>query len=111
MEIIKGSPASPGRVSGRIKVIKNYNDIFVIELGDIMVAEGIHPDMSPVCLKVKGIITQEGSILQHACIIAREFHIPCVVGVNNCLDIFKNGEIIELDGSSGTIVKNIRQQN
>jgi pyruvate,water dikinase len=105
MEIIKGKPASPGKVFGKIKVINKYEDINNIEYGDIVVAEAIHPDMSFICLKIKGIIVQEGSLLQHACIIAREFHIPCIVKVKDCTKIFKNGEIVELDGNSGIIIK------
>jgi pyruvate,water dikinase len=105
MEIIKGKAASSGKVSGKVKVIKRYDDIFNVETGDIIVAEALHPDITPVCLKIRGIIVQESSILQHACIIAREFRIPCIVNVKDCLDIFKDNEIIELDGDSGTIVR------
>ena len=105
MKVIKGRTASRGKVSGKIKVIKRYDDIFNIEEGDIVVAESIHPDMSPILLKIKGIITEENSLLQHACIVAREFCIPCIVGVNNCTKIFRNGEVVDLDANSGSITK------
>lgn len=105
MKIIKGKAASLGKVSGKVRVIKKYDDISNVESGDIIVAEALHPDITPVCLKIKGIIVQESSILQHACIIARELHIPCIVNVRDCLDIFKDNEIVELDGGLGTIVK------
>jgi pyruvate,water dikinase len=105
MKTIQGKAASLGKVSGKVRIIRNYDNLNNVELGDIIVAECLHPDIAPVCLKIAGIIVQEASILQHACIIARELGIPCIVNVANCTEIFKDGEKVELDGAIGVIYR------
>ena len=52
---------------------------------------------------IKGIVTDEGGILCHAGIIAREYKIPCVVGTGNATKIIKTGDIIELDAEDGLV--------
>jgi pyruvate,water dikinase len=103
MVIITGKPASWGKISGRIKIINSYADIFKIEDGDIAVSARLHPDMSLVFMKAKGIITEEESILQHAAIVAREYGIPCIVGVKKATSVFKNNEKVCMDADSGKI--------
>ena len=51
----------------------------------------------------KGIISEKGSLLSHTAIISRELKIPAVVGVKDAFDLIKDGDIIELDGNTGTI--------
>ena len=51
----------------------------------------------------KGIITEKGSLLSHTAIIARELRIPSIVAVENATELLKNGDIIEMDGSTGDI--------
>jgi len=62
----------------------------------ILVTEATYPNYLPLMLISKGIITEVGGILSHAAIVAREFNIPCVVGVKGILDIIKDGDLIEI---------------
>jgi pyruvate,water dikinase len=59
--------------------------------------------------KSKGLIVEKGSMLSHSAIISRELGIPAVVGIKDCVDIFKNGDIVTLDGTNGSIKKEGRK--
>ena len=111
MATLEGKPASPGVASGRVKIVRGLEDLYQLNEGDIIVAETIAPEMSPILLKIKGIIVEEGGLLEHACIMAREFHIPCIVDVEKCTEILKDGEVIEINGQLGTITKKTIETN
>ncbi len=103
MKTIKGRPASPGVANGCIRKIRSYKDYNRVREGEIIVTKLFPPEAVPVFWKIKGIITEEGSLLQHTSILAREFHIPCVVNVQNALDLFENHEKVVINGEKGEI--------
>ena len=105
MMTLRGKPASPGIATGKARIVRGLDDICNVETGDIIVADTITPEMSPMLLKIKGIVVEEAGLLEHACIMAREFHIPCIVNVDKCTEILKDGEVIEVDGLLGTIAR------
>jgi pyruvate,water dikinase len=109
-DIIKGTPANPGKVIGTAKILLEYNDIFKVEKGDIIIASMTTPDYVSAMEKAIGFVTDEGGITCHAAIISREFNVPCVVGTNNATQRIKTGQIIELDAYNGIInlIKNNR---
>ena len=104
--ILKGVPASPGQVEGRVKVIKNQKDVAKLEYGDIIISSFLDP-VSLAFLKqnpkVAGIVTDKGGRTCHAAIIAREFRIPYIAGTQLATKKLKNNMKINMDGSSGTI--------
>ena len=69
----------------------------------IMVAEATYPNYLPIMLSSKGIITEVGGLLSHAAIVAREFRIPCVVGVEDAMKYIKEGDSVEIY-TDGTII-------
>ncbi|MBQ7959206.1 MAG: phosphoenolpyruvate synthase, partial [Oscillospiraceae bacterium] len=71
--------------------------------GKIIVAKMTDPGWVFLLSNSKGIISEKGSLLSHTAIISRELKIPAVVGVKDASDLIKNGDIIELDGNSGSI--------
>lgn len=101
--IIKGVIANQGKVIGRVKILLEYNDIFNVEKGDIIVATMTTPDYVSAMEKSAGFITDEGGITCHAAIISREFDVPCIVGTNNATQKLKNGQLVELDAFNGKI--------
>lgn len=101
--IIKGMPANKGKVTGKAKVLLEYEDIFKVEKGDIIVATMTTPDYVAAMEKAIGFITDEGGITCHAAIISREFNVPCIVGTNNATSKIKSGQLIELDAYNGII--------
>ena len=105
--ILSGLGASPGIASGKVKIIRNLNELSKIQKGDILVTEMTNPDMVVTMQKCAGIITDEGGIASHAAIISRELGIPCVVGTKIATEVLNEGEIIELDADNG-IIKRIK---
>ncbi len=103
--ILTGLAASPGIASGKIKVIKNLEDLNKIQQGDILVTTMTNPDMVVTMQKSAAIVTDEGGLTAHAAIVSREMGIPCIVGTREATIKLKEGEIITVNGSTGKIYK------
>ena len=71
--------------------------------GDIIVTDMTKPDMMIACKNASGIITDEGGVVCHASIIAREFKKPCIVGTKFATQVIKNGDLLELDADNGIV--------
>ena len=99
---LQGTPASPGLVTGYVKVMKNTNEKLIMP-GDILVAEATDPGWTPLFLNAAGILIQNGGVLQHGASVARESCKPCIVGVYNVTNILHDGQLVEMDGSSGVV--------
>ena len=104
-EILSGIAASPGIAFGKIKIIKNLEDLYKINQGDVLVTKMTNPDMVVTMQKSAAIITDEGGLTAHASIVSREMGIPAVVGTKVATTKLKEGEMITVDGSSGKIYK------
>lgn len=103
--LVAGEGVSLGVVSGPVRIIENQNDLPDFKDGEIFVAETANPDYAPAMKKAAGMITDTGSRVSHAAIIAREFGIPSIVGTGNATSILKDGQIVTLDGFSGKVYK------
>jgi pyruvate,water dikinase len=101
--ITKGLGASPGITSGKVKIIKNTDELDKIRKGDILTTVMTTPDMVPAMKRANGIITDEGGVTCHAAIISRELGIPCVVGTGDATKILKENSVVSLDGNKGLI--------
>ena len=77
----------------------------VVKDGDILVTTMTMPDMVPAMSRAAAIVTDEGGMTCHAAIISRELGTPCVVGTGNATSILKNGQMITVDGTTGTVYK------
>ncbi|MDO8553715.1 MAG: PEP-utilizing enzyme [Candidatus Micrarchaeota archaeon] len=100
---IEGSIASHGRVRGVAFVTMSSQDAKNIKQGEILVTSMTSPDFIAGIKKAAAIVTNEGGILCHAAIIAREFGIPCIVGTSNATKLIKTGDLIEVDGNHGFV--------
>jgi len=100
---LKGIPACRGNVTGRVKVLKNSDEIYKIEKGDILVTTMTTPDFIPAMRKAAAIITDEGGITCHAAIVSRELGIPCIINTKNATRLLKDDEIVEVDANSGIV--------
>lgn len=101
--ILKGAPASPGLVSGPVKIVPDIKKLDKVKKGDIMVTDMTTPDFVPAMKRAAGIITNRGGLTSHAAIVSRELGVPCVVGTTTATKVLKDGEIITLNGQSGEI--------
>lgn len=111
-KIINGSIAYKGNVKGRVKILNpDYSDfdniakaIESMNQGDILVAQSTSPEIIPAIKKASAIITNQGGVLSHAAIIAREFEIPCIIGTDkDVTQILKDGDWVEVDANNGVI--------
>ncbi len=100
---IKGIVASVGKVTGRVKRILKIHDMANMEEGDILVASMTRPEMVPVMKLAAAIVTDEGGITCHAAIVSRELKIPCIIGTKNATQILKDGDIVEVDATTGIV--------
>ena len=99
-----GIPASQGRVTGVVRILKRIEDIPTVKAGEIVVVSRTDPGWTPVFSKIGGLITESGGVLSHGAVVSREFGIPAVTNVRNACSVFKNGQKVTLDGSEGIVV-------
>ena len=99
---LRGIPCSNGKVKGQALVINNINDIKKVK-DKILITKMTDPGWVFLLATAKGIISEKGSLLSHTAIISRELKIPSIVGVNNLLNTIRSGDIVEMDGTTGTI--------
>jgi phosphoenolpyruvate synthase/pyruvate phosphate dikinase len=101
--VIKGIPASRGRVCGTAKVLTSLDQISKFKKGDILVTIATSPDWTPLIFTASAVVTDMGGSLCHAAIVSREYGIPAVTGTKNATRIIKDGQKIEVDGEKGLI--------
>lgn len=99
---ILGLPVSSGIVEGRARVLLNMEDA-VPEDGDILVTRFTDPGWTPFFVSVKGLVTEVGGLMTHGAVIAREYGLPAVVGVENATRRIKDGQRIRVNGTEGYI--------
>ena len=100
-----GLGASPGLASGKVVIFDMSMSLDVVKDGDVLVTTMTMPDMVPAMSRAAAIVTNEGGMTCHAAIISRELGTPCVVGTTNATNILKNGQVITVDGTTGTVYK------
>ena len=99
---LKGIGASPGIVTGKVRIIRNPSNA-KLEQGEILVAEFTDPGWIMLFPAASGILVERGSLLSHSAIVSRELGIPAVVGITGLLDSLKDGDLVELNGTTGEV--------
>ncbi len=99
---LHGSPVSPGVVEGQVRVVLDPRQAGLLP-GEILVCPGTDPSWTPLFLTAGGLIMEVGGMMTHGAVVAREYGIPAVVGVDRATTRLQTGERIRLDGSSGQI--------
>ena len=97
-----GVGCCPGIVSGSVRVITDPRNA-VLQGGEILVAERTDPGWVTLLPFAAGLIVERGSLLSHSAIVAREMGIPTVVSLTGARRWLRNGDWVELDGSSGAV--------
>lgn len=101
-DAIVGLPVSSGVIEGRARVILNMEDAN-IEEGDILVTSFTDPGWTPLFVSIKGLVTEVGGLMTHGAVIAREYGLPAVVGVEHATKLIKDGQRIRVNGTEGYI--------
>jgi pyruvate,water dikinase len=102
MQILEGQGTSKGNVKGTAIVMEtlHFNNDYTDK---ILITRATDPGWTVIFPLLKGIITEQGGLLSHASIIARELGIPCVVKVNDATKLIRSGQKIEIDGMKGYV--------
>lgn len=99
---IIGLPVSTGVIEGRARVILNMEEAD-LEDGDILVTAFTDPGWTSLFVSIKGLVTEVGGLMTHGAVIAREYGLPAVVGVENATKLIKDGQRIRVNGTEGYI--------
>ena len=95
-----GLPVSAGTVEGRARVVLDMADAD-LEPGDILVTAYTDPSWTPLFVTVTGLVTEVGGLMTHGAVIAREYGLPAVVGVEGATRLIRDGQWIRVDGTHG----------
>jgi pyruvate,water dikinase len=101
-EAIAGLPVSAGVIEGRARVILHMEDAH-LEAGDILVTSFTDPSWTPLFVSIKGLVTEVGGLMTHGAVIAREYGLPAVVGVENATKLIRDGQRIRVHGTEGYV--------
>jgi rifampicin phosphotransferase len=99
---LTGLPVSAGTVEGRARVLLDMADADLVA-GDILVTAYTDPSWTPAFVAIKGLVTEVGGLMTHGAVIAREYGLPAVVGVEGATRIIRDGQRVRLNGTDGYI--------
>jgi pyruvate,water dikinase len=97
-----GLPVSAGTIEGRARVVHDVAQA-QLEAGDILVTAYTDPSWTPLFLTVAGLVTEVGGLMTHGAVIAREYGLPAVVGVENATRRIRDGQRIRVHGTEGYV--------
>src|SRR3989338_7892588 len=103
INILKGVTAYPGKITG--KVYKAFHGIKISKPGYVLVTNITKPNDTPLLRKFAAIITNEGVVLSHIAVVAREFKIPSVMSTKIATKVLKDGDMVEVDADKGIVRK------
>ncbi len=99
---LAGLPVSAGTVEGRARVILDMAEAD-FDPGDILVTAYTDPSWTPVFVAIAGLVTEVGGLMTHGAVIAREYGLPAVVGVEHATRLIRDGERIRVNGTDGYV--------
>ena len=97
-----GETVSFGKIKGKAKIL-HYVDEKIFNQGEILITKATDPGWTPLIINSGGIVLEVGGMLQHGALVSREFNKPCVVGIENAMQIIKDGEEVEVDAIEGVV--------
>jgi pyruvate,water dikinase len=102
-QVLNGLGVSPGRAMGKARVILRADTEEQLLAGEILVAPFTDPGWTPYFVPAAAIVMDEGGVISHGSIVAREYGIPAVVNVGNGTESIKTGQTIQVDGDHGVV--------
>jgi pyruvate,water dikinase len=100
---LRGDPASPGRASGRVRIIRGPSDFDTFQQDEVLVAQLTAPAWTPLFARAAAVVTDGGSLAAHASLVAREYGIPAVVATGDATSRLNDGQLVTVDGSAGLV--------
>ena len=102
-QVLVGRPVSPGRKRGPVKVVDTPRQFGKVQAGDILVTRSTDPGWTPIFGLLGGLIMESGGQLSHGAVVAREYGLPAVAGIAGATQLLHDGQVVLLDGLSGTV--------
>jgi pyruvate,water dikinase len=102
-DVLVGQGASPGRATGRVRIVNSVEDFDAFEPGEVLVARATAPAWTPLFERAAAVVTDGGTLAAHASLVAREYGIPAVVGTGDATRRLRTGQMVTVDGSAGTV--------
>jgi len=99
---VVGLAASGGVVEGRARVIADMAEA-ELEPGDILVTVYTDPSWSPLFLSIQALVTEVGGLMTHGAVIAREYGLPAIVGMEHATELIEDGQMIRVNGTEGYV--------
>lgn len=110
--VLKGETAYPGKTTGVARIVpllsgqEEYEEyINTLQKTDVLIAPMTAPSLTTAFSKVAAVVTDEGGLMSHAALVAREKRVPCVIGTKSATRTFQEGEVIIVDATGGIVTK------
>jgi len=103
VRVLTGIPVFPGIVTGSARVILHADEHQQVQPGEILVAPFTDPAWTPYFLSAAGVVMDQGGILSHGSIIAREYGLPAVTNLGSATRIIRTGDQVQVDGNLGRV--------
>jgi len=97
-----GLPVSTGTVEGRARIVLDMEQAD-LDADDILVTACTDPSWTPLFVTIKGLVTEVGGLMTHGAVIAREYGLPAIVGVEHATRLIRDGQRIRVNGTDGYI--------
>jgi pyruvate, water dikinase len=102
--VVRGLGAAPGMASGVARLLRSMDEAAKLADGDVLVTHMTAPDWVPLMRRAAAIVTDSGGMTCHAAIVSRELGIPCVVGTGDATSKLRDGELITVNATDGTVL-------
>jgi rifampicin phosphotransferase len=100
---LRGAAAGAGRATGPVRIIRGSHEFDRLRPGDVLVAPATAPAWTPLFARAVAVVTDTGGVLAHTSLVAREYGIPAVVGVGDATVRLRDGDVVVVDGTAGTV--------
>ena len=104
-ELVRGMPSSPGVARGRVRLVSGPEGFDSFEEGEVLVAQATTPGWTPLFARAAAVVTDTGSVMAHAALVAREYGIPAVAGTGDATRKLRDGTLVTVDGSAGVVLE------
>ena len=101
--LFRGVACSSGQAEARARVVHNLEEAQTFQRGEVLIAPYTNPAWTPLFNLASAIVIEEGGLLSHGSVVAREYGIPAVVRVEGAVETFQNGQRLRVDGTAGTV--------
>ncbi|WP_433598222.1 PEP-utilizing enzyme [Nocardia sp. CA-135953] len=102
-DVLTGLAGSPGTVAGRARILRDSDDVDLLQSGDVLITPTTDPAWTPAFLIAAAVVVETGSVLSHAVIVSRELGTPSVISLAAATTRIRDGDRILVDGAHGTV--------